>query len=273
MKTLVIGANGNLGREIVRQLAQKQAVVAGVRNESKFIEETNVENVIFDYDKPETFDKALENVTSVFLQAPSLDADSFKRLSPFINTLKDKGIKRVVFNSALGVDHNEEAPLRKIERKLMSDDFYYTFTRPNFFIENFTSGFAAAPLQQGHVIVANAGEGKLSFISIKDIAAVVVESFMNDSHIKKAYNLTGKEALSHFEIAKLFTQATGTEINYISLSDEDMKQGAMDSGVPESSADYLVMLYSLAKAGLLEATTNDVVEVTGNEPKTFADVI
>jgi len=120
MQTLVIGANGNLGKEIARQLSETEKVKAGIRNEKNFLNLENAENVVFDYDNAETFSAAVEEVNKVFIQAPPLDSEAFKRLIPFIDFLKEKNIKRIVFNSAWGVDHNDEAPLRKIEKKLMA---------------------------------------------------------------------------------------------------------------------------------------------------------
>lgn len=272
MKTLIIGANGNLGKEITTQLAKTQTVKAGIRNENNYLNAEKIENVTFDFDKPSTFTSALEDVDKVFLQAPPLDAEAFERLTPFIDTLKEKGIKRVVFNSAWGVDHNEEAPLRKIERKLMNDGFNYTFTRPNFFIENFTTGFASHPLQNDNVVVHNAGDAKLTFVSTQDIAEVVVKALTDDKHIEKAYNLSGSEALSHQDVANFFSKKMNTEIHNVSLSPEDMKAGAMENGLPESVADYLVMLYNIASEGHMAHQSDDIKTVLGRAPKTFNDI-
>lgn len=273
MQTLIIGANGNLGNEIAQELSKTETVKAGVRNKENFLNARNVENVIFDYDKAETYHNALENVDKVFIQAPPLDAQAFERMTPFVNTLKEKGIKRIVFNSAWGVDHNEDAPLRKLERKFMNDGFDYTFTRPNFFIENFTSGFASHPLKNDNVIVHNASEAKLTFVSIKDIAQVVVSAFKDKKHIGKEYNLSGKEALSHQDVADFFSKKMRTEIHNVILSAEEMKAGAMENGLPESVADYLVILYNIASEGHMAHQSDDIKIVLGKEPKTFNDIV
>jgi uncharacterized protein YbjT (DUF2867 family) len=271
MKTLIIGANGNLGKEIVLQLSKN--VKAGIRSESNFLHFQQVENVRFDYDDTSSFEYALNGVNKVFMQAPPLDAQAYERLIPFIDELNNKGIKRVVFNSAWGVDHNEEAPLRKIERKLMADGFDYSILRPNFFIENFTSGFASAPLTHDGVVVHNAGDAKLTFVSIKDIAEVVVNAFKNDQHIGKEYNLSGQEALSHQEVADLFSKKLGKEIQNVSLTAEQMKEGAIENGLPESVADYLVMLYNIASEGHMAHQSNDIKAVLDREPITFNDIL
>ncbi len=272
MQTLIIGANGNLGKAVTKQLSAKKQIKAATRSQDVHRNIPNVENVVFDFEKPETYKNAIENVDSVFIQAPPLDAQAYQKLSPFIEYLGENGIKRVVFNSAWGVDHNEDAPLRKIERKLMNEGFDYTFTRPNFFLENFTSGFAAAPLNNDKVIVHNAGEAKLAFVSVEDIASVVVESFIDENHIGKGYNLSGKEAISHQDVANFFTQKMGENIQNVSLSADQMKAGAMESGLPESEADYLVMLYNIAAEGHMAHLSNDIYSVLGREPKSINEI-
>ncbi len=273
MQTLIIGANGNLGNEIAKQLSKTETVKAGVRKEKNFLNAEKVENVIFDYDKTDTYNQALNGVDKVFIQAPPLDAQAFERMTPFINTLKEKGINRIVFNSAWGVDHNEDAPLRKLERKFMNDGFDYTFTRPNFFIENFTSGFSSRLLQNDNVVVHNAADAKLTFVSIKDIAEVVVKVFKDKKHIGKEYNLSGKEALSHQEVADFFSRKMNTDIHNVALSAQDMKSGAMENGLPESVADYLVMLYNIASEGHMSHQSDDIKNILGREPRTFNEIV
>lgn len=273
MKTLVIGANGNLGREVLDQLAGQMEVKAGVRNPENMKTTSNLEVVKFDYDQPETFEAALNGVDQVFVQAPPLDATAPQRMSAFIDDLKKRNILRVVFISALGVDQNEEAPLRKVERIFMNGGFAYTFIRPNFYIENFTSGFAADGIKYDQTIVANTGDAKLSFVSIRDIAAVVSKVIRDDSYVGKGLNVTGSQAVSHQEVADFFSQKMDQKVSYIALSAEEMKAGAMEHGLSEGNADYLVHLYEIAKAGFLAGITPDIENVLGRSPLTFETAI
>lgn len=273
MNVLVTGANGNLGREVVQQLARTTTVKGAVRNIDAVEKVSQVEYTTLDYDKPETFDNALKGIDAVFLQAPPLDTTAFERMTPFINSLKEKGIKRVVLNTAFGVNYDESNPLRKLEQKLIQDGFDYTLTRPTFFIENFTTGFAAPAVTHQNVVVANAGDGKISFVSIKDIASVVKKALTDDMAIQKEFNLTGGEALSHEDAAQLLSNKLNKKVQYISLSADEMKAGALENGLPNSAADYLVNLFELAKAGHLGHVTNDVETLLGKAPRTFSEAI
>jgi len=272
MKILVTGANGNLGKAISESLAKTATVLAGTRKLGNVTNATNITAVHFDYDAPETFVDATAGIDALVLQAPPLDFRAYERLSPFIDFLKSSGINRIGFVSAMGVEHNDEAPLRKIELKLINEGFDYTFIRPNFFAENFTTGFARDPLLQHQSIAASTGTAKLSFVSTQDIADVFAKILTTPGFEKTAYTLTGAEALSHGDVATLFSSVLGKDIQYVSLSHAEMKTMAINAGVPESAADFLVMLYTIAADGHSATITNDIETILGRPATAFKTV-
>lgn len=273
MNILVTAAGGNLGATMAANLAEKHQVVGGVRNPANVNPVSGVSYVELDYDNTATYQAALKSADAVVLQAPPLDVGAYERLIPFIDAINGAGIKRVVFISAYGVDHNDAAPLRKIELKLINDGFNYTILRPNFFMENFTSGFAVGPLEHDGIVLSSAGEGAIAFVSIDDIAEVVAKVLDGADHENQAYTLTGPEALSHDDVARIISSKLGKEVPHVALSGAELKQGAMANGLPESCADYLIMLYDLAEQGLMSAETGDVEQLLGRKPLSFNDVM
>jgi len=270
---LVTGASGNLGREVVKVLLSTGYVVkAGTRDVRKIQPSENLEAVQFDYADPTTFDAALEGIASLFLVAPPMDPEAPAKLIPFLKKAKKVGIKHVVFNSALGVDHNEQAPLRIVERALMGIGVPYTILRPNFFMENFSTGFIAPMIKHQNGMFLAAGDGKTSFISTKDIARVVV-AVLAKEHYGKAYNLTGPEVLDHHQVAKIISEAIGREVVYLALTEGAMLQGAREKGMPESAVQYMAVLYSAVRAGYMALQTGDVEHITGRKPLVFSDFV
>ena len=78
----------------------------------------------------------------------------------------------------------------------------WTILRPNFFMENFSSGiFAAMIKDQGGIFLAG-GDGRTSFISTSDIAEVAAVVFESGGR-GSVFNLTGPEALDHTEVAAM----------------------------------------------------------------------
>ena len=269
---LVTGATGNLGRDIIKALLPDGYTVrAGTRNVDAIQSAKHLEAVKLDYTVTSTFDKALLGVSGVLLVAPPMDPEAPAKLIPFIRKAKEVEVKHIVFISALGVDHNEQSPLRVIERALMDSGIAYTILRPNFFMENFSTGFIAPMIKQGGIFLA-ADDGKTSFISTKDIAAVAVKSFA-DGLYENELNLTGPEALDHTKVAKIISDKIGKTITYHALPEETMLQGARDQGMPEGEVQYMAVLYAVVRAGYMATVTDDVEKVTGRKPVTFKDFV
>ena len=66
-----------------------------------------------------------------------------------------------------------------------------------------------------------AGDGKASFVDVRDIAAVAVQALLSGSskngenrHIRKAYDITGGEALSYGQTAEILSKEIGKTIKY-----------------------------------------------------------
>jgi len=265
---LVTGATGNVGRAIVSTLSLKGFKVrAAARNLAKASFAFGVDVVKFDYQDPSTFDAVLTEAESAVLIAPPLDPDAPGKLNPVIDKAKAAGVKHVIFISAFGVDAVEQAPLRRIERHLMASGLNYTILRPNFFMENFSTGFLAPMVKQGGIHLA-AGDGKTSFISTADIAETAARA-LEDHLLNKEYNLTGPEALDHTTVASILSKVTGRSITYHPLSEEAMFKGLRDNGLPEGAVQYVGVLYGAVRAGYVAAVTTDVEVVTGRRPMNF----
>jgi uncharacterized protein YbjT (DUF2867 family) len=169
--------------------------------------------------------------------------------------------------SALGVDAVEQAPLRQVERHLMASGLKYTILRPNFFMDNFTTGFLAPSVKQGAIHLA-AADGKTSFIAAADIAEVAAAA-IHQGLAGKEYNLTGPEALDHSTVAGIISTVGGKPVAYHPLSEEAMFQGLRGTGMPESAVQYVGVLYAAVRAGYTAAVTNDVETLTGRRPLSF----
>jgi uncharacterized protein YbjT (DUF2867 family) len=248
---LVTGASGALGRAVVSALGETAR--QGLRNLSKAA--VGVDAVRFDYADPATFRPALDGAHGLFLMAPPLDPDAPAKLAPVVAAAKDAGVRHIVFVSAFGVNHNEQAPLRLVEHMVTGSGIAYTILRPNFFMENF---------RHGHEISLAAGDAKISFISVRDVAAVTLEAFHRPL-AGQELDLTGPEALDHHEVARILSTT------YHAISEDEMVDGARAAGMPEPNIHYLKMLYAIVRAGDAAGITTDVERILGRKPVRFAE--
>ncbi|MCW5981085.1 MAG: SDR family oxidoreductase [Bryobacteraceae bacterium] len=270
MTILVTGATGNLGGALVNSLRRRGLGVRAASRDPKKVEARDgVTAVKAVFEDPSTFDAALDGAEGLFLIAPPADPDAEARLGPVIERAKAAGTKHVVFNSAFGADRNEDAPLGKVERLLRDSGAGYTILRPNFFMENFSSGYLAPSIKQQRSIFLPAGDAKTSFIAVRDIAETAAAVFA-DRRTGGELNLTGPEALDHSEVARIISDAAGMEVKYHPLSEAEMRFGAQQMGVPEPTVAYMLMLYAAVRKGYTAPVTDDVKRATGRDPLSFA---
>lgn len=267
---LVTGASGKLGKAVVEEMLDKGFNVrAATRRTTNIKWSDRVRPVLFDYEDPGLFRAALDDIPYVFLVAPPLDFQAPAKLMPFIDKAGETGVRHIVFTSAMSANLKEENPLRIIERHLIKSGIDYTILRPNFFMENFSSGWIAPMIAHGKIRVP-AGEGKTSFISVEDIARVAAVCFREKRYGEEC-NLTGSEALSYGEAARIISDVCGRTVDYVPLKEAEMVQDARQMGIPESAIRYMAELFDNVRMGHMADTTGVVSEVTRKPPMSFEE--
>ncbi len=269
-KILITGATGALGSEVVRQLAAKgENVRAAVRNpvKAREIDLGGTPLVHWDYHQRDSFEPALENVDRLLLIAPSGSTIADQELNPAIDTAKISGVKHTVLVTAMGVEYNDQAPMRKVEKHLLASGLTYTILRPNWFMQNFAS-WMASTIKDGGIYLP-AGTAQTSFIDVRDIASVIVKVFSDHIHHNKEYTLTGSEPLSHADVAQKISTAAGKPIAYIDLEEGKFKAALTAAGFPLESANFMANLYSFVRAGYSAPVTDSVGKILGRAPVTF----
>ncbi|HLM72312.1 MAG TPA: hypothetical protein VK459_06465, partial [Polyangiaceae bacterium] len=90
-----------------------------------------------------------------------------------------------------------------------------------------------------------------------------------EKHAGKTFDLTGGEAVSEADVARLAGEAAGREIKYLNLKPEDLRNGFIVNGVPAWMADAMIGLEFIKANSWAAATSNAVQELTGRPPETF----
>jgi uncharacterized protein YbjT (DUF2867 family) len=267
---LITGASGNVGKEVLKQIVATGAKVrATFQSVSKAaIAPSGVDIVTMDYNQPQTIQAALKGVERVFLvgpPTPNLTALERK----VIDEIKQSGAPHVVNLSAMG-GRGAIFPRQHADSEdyIKSSGVPYTFLRPNGFMQNFVL-YNAATINSQDAFYGAQGDGKVSHIDLRDIAAVAVKTLTESGHEGKMYTLTGPEALSNKRVAEILSDDTGRDIKYVDLPAEQFKQALLGAGLPEWSANALLDLQQFYGAGGASEVTGDVVELLRRKPISF----
>ncbi|MGA8106311.1 MAG: SDR family oxidoreductase [Nitrososphaeraceae archaeon] len=276
---LVTGGDGNIGSEVIKQLSSNGAdfrIVAGVHSIAKKDKRFDHHDLVeIDYENPEIIRKALIGMDNLFLLTPT-HPKMIDFTSSLVNGAKESKVKHIVKLSHIRADASDESQInitrlhRQAEKIIEESGIPFTFLRPNFFMQNFVNFY----LTKGQCSVyLPAGEGKVSFVDVRDIAAVAVQSLISNKdglHSGRAYTITGPEAISYRDAARILSDYIGRKVSYVSISEDDARKAIKDMGMSDWHTNILLELLKLSREGYLSSISNAVEEVTGKKPIPFS---
>jgi uncharacterized protein YbjT (DUF2867 family) len=197
--------------------------------------------------------------------------DFAEQVSVLLDQAEAAGARHITYLSAYGIDAAPpETAMRSVELDLLArQGFTHAIPRPVWFMQNFSETFLK-PI--GGAIVVPTGDGAEAFVDAEDIAAVASATLADPQvHAGAQYALTGPEALTLAEAAKIISEVTGQAINYIDIDRDEWVAGAVASGVPAEYGAVLRMLTETIASGRGSLPTSDVAKATGTAPTRFAD--
>ncbi|MBI5207342.1 MAG: SDR family oxidoreductase [Candidatus Firestonebacteria bacterium] len=274
-KILLTGATGNIGKQLTKEfLSAGKFIRLGVHSAEKAasLKNDKCEIVEMDFFNPGNLEKVLDGIEKVFFLTP-LAPNMVLMSKNFIDTAKKAKVKHIVRLSGLGADIEPGIMLsrwhREIEKIIMDSSIDYTFLRPNSFMQNYIA-YTSTSIKNNSAFYLPLEDAKISLVDVRDIASVAFKALTENGHEKKAYNITGQEAISNNEIAEIFSRLLGRKISYISISDKDVYNNMISAGMPEIIVNSLLELYSINRNGYTANITDTVEKVTKRKPITFS---
>ena len=272
-KILVVGATGTVGSELVKLLvASGETVKAATRNPNHDLG-PGVDPVLYDFDDPRTFDGALKDVDRVFYLSRTADPLAAVVAEPLFEKAADLGVKHIVNMSALGVEADDRISLRQVELLIEQSGIHFTTLRPNWFMQNFVSGFINDMLREKNALYIPAGDSAVSFIDVRDIAAVAAKILTTKGHENKIYALTGGEAFTHDQVVEKLADVTKRDLTYAAIGEDDMRAALKAQGLPDAPIAFMVGLFSRLRDGLNAPVSTDVEQILGHTPRTLANFV
>jgi uncharacterized protein YbjT (DUF2867 family) len=180
-------------------------------------------------------------------------------------------VRHVTYLSAFGVD---QAPPRVAHRAVELDligrrTITHSILRPAWFMQNFSETFLK-PVDG--VITVPTGDGAEAFVDAEDIAAVAAATLASpDAHGGAEYAPTGPEALTVSDAADVIADITGRAVKHNDIDRDAWIDGTVAAGVPATYGEVLRTLTETVAFGHGSRPNNDVQNVTGRAPISFAE--
>jgi uncharacterized protein YbjT (DUF2867 family) len=202
-----------------------------------------VDAVTLDYAHPETLSPALDGVDAVFLLSAGVQGQIAGETN-VVRAAKAASVRRIVKLSIFGAA--EEAfgfarTHRPVEREIESSGLAWTFLRPASYMQNFTN-FMAPGIRSEHRIYTMIPDAVFNHVDTRDVACVAAMTLTRDGHEGRAYTLTGPRSFSYRAVAGTIGDVTGTLVQVVVLTEQDIRVGMKAHGVPDVYADHLVDL-------------------------------
>jgi uncharacterized protein YbjT (DUF2867 family) len=278
-KIFITGATGNVGIEVIaalKKLNYPVEIFAGVRetksgNEKLANFKTNL--ISFDFTNSATFNNAFQNIDILFLLRPPQISDVNKYFVPLIKAVKQCSIKHIVFLSVQGVEKSKIIPHYKIEKLIVESEIPYTFLRPAYFMQNFTTTLQDDLINNQRIYLP-AGNAKFTIIDVTDIGAVAAKVLIEpQNHINKSYELTNNETLTFVEMAAKISNGIGKTITFVSPNLLQFYFTKRKERMPTMLILVMIMLHYFPRFQTTPKTTDWVKVITGNNPKTFDEFV
>jgi uncharacterized protein YbjT (DUF2867 family) len=260
--TLVLAGTGKTGSRVAGKLTR---LGLSVRTAAR-----NGADVRFDWDDPATHRPALEGVDRIYLVGPVMRTDFAGQVSGFLDLAEAAGVRHVTYLSAFGIDQAPpQVALRAVELDLTGRDaFTHSILRPAWFMQNFSETFLKPT---DGVIAVPTGDGAEAFVDAEDIAAVAAATLASPgAHAGAQYAPTGPEALTVSDAAAIIADVTGQPAKHYDIDRNAWIDGSVAAGVPAEYGQVLRMLTETVASGHGARPNNDVQNVTGAPPTSFA---
>lgn len=275
---LVTGATGSVGTQLVKKLASAdvsfKALVRSKEQGDLMASLPQAEIVIGDLSDNESLTRAMQGIEKAFLLTNSSEHAEQLQLN-FVDAAHKAGVKHIVKLSQLAANTNSPVRFLRyhalVENRIKELGMDFTFLRANLFMQGL--------IAFGHYIKY---EGKfygslenvaVSAVDIRDIASVAVKALTEPGHENKIYNITGPEAITHYEMAAVFSRILGHEVTYVDLKPQDLRSALSVAGFPAWQADGLIEDYAHYARGEAAEVSTAVHNITGRSPIKFEQFV
>lgn len=257
---LVIGATGKTGTRVVAGLRKRGLAVKGASRNGE---------VHFDWQAPETWAPALNNIDAVYLTYyPDLAVPKAPEdIAKFCALAQIKGVKHITLLSGRG-----EPAAQVCEDIVKRSGLSWTIVRASWFNQNFSEGMFRDFILSGAIALPVSLVTE-PFIDVNDISDVVLASLTESGHEQQLYEVTGPELLSFAQLAERFSKLLNRPIAFEQVTREEFVTNLRQARVDAGAIEMLKYLFTEVLDGRNEYIADGVERALGRKPTTFNEFI
>lgn len=247
---IIIGASGQVGSHIVKELkAKNMPVRAVVRNPEK-LTISGIDTAVADLFNADELISVFEGGKTAFLLTPEdpgsndIIGDTKQIVANYKEAIRATGINKVVALSCVGVQVEGKTGnilmSRILEQELDGLDIDKAFIRPSYYYSNWL-GYLDAVEEGGTLPSFFPANLKIDMNSPLDVAKFVSEIIERDkiSHNKMIFELSGPQKYDSNDVAETFSRMLNKNVEVFSIPENEWQETLKSAGFTENTAQIL----------------------------------
>ncbi len=278
-KVLITGATGDTGRAAVRESLKAglvvRAMVHGIDDRSKALEEFGAEIVVGDLQDIDTIRQAMEGMDAAYLVYPVAPGLLTATVN-FAQAAKEAGVSTVVNLSQRSANRNSKSWSCRdsfiAEEVLKWSGLSLINLRPTYFLEWLLYPWQLPLLASEGILRLPVGKGRHSPIAADDQGRAIAAILKNpEGLIGQTINLSGPVEMDHEQMAAELTEALGRKIVFEDVSVDEYCKSITAMGVPPYIVQHLSGAMEDYQHGAMSGADNNIERLTGKKPMSVGE--
>lgn len=230
LQIVVTGASGFVGRNVRKFLYENQINLVSIsrkdfkkfKNETKIISKNYDEKIILPKIK---HSDALIHLVGIGKQTIENDYSliNFEFTKKIIELCKKAKIKKIIYNSGLGVSKNSTLGYfiskYKAEQEIINSKLDFTIFRPSYIVgkDDLFTKYLKSQIKNGTIIIPGTGKYTIQPIFINDVSKIILKAILEKQFKNKILDLVGPHSITFEKYVSDFVHNSATKIKKISL--------------------------------------------------------
>jgi uncharacterized protein YbjT (DUF2867 family) len=245
---LVTGAAGKTGRAIIRALTARGREVKAIVHRPELVRPVQElgarETLVGDMRDQTTMDQAAQNVRAVYHIPPNIHPDEALMGSVVLAASVTAGVSHFVYHSVLR-PQIEAMPHHwlkmRVEEQVFRSGLSFTILQPAVYMHNVIA--QREQITSGVYPIPYSVATRLSYVDLKDVAAVAARVIDAPDHFGASYELVGTDGMSQAAVATALGARLGRPVQAVEVSLEHWEAQAKAVGHGSYQIETLLAMF------------------------------
>jgi NAD(P)H dehydrogenase (quinone) len=281
MSIVITGGSGQLARataDAVIERAGASELIMVTRNPDAIADYAarGVTVRAGDFDDPSSLPAAFEGGDRLLLISADVLGNRIRQHRAAVDAAAAAGVRHAAYTSIVNPSDSNPgvaaAEHRATEEMLRASGMAWTFLRNSIYTEVLIPAGRTA-IASG-TLLTNEGDGRTSYISRRDCALAAAAMLTSDGHERRAYDITGPEALTADDVAAMLLEVGEERVEAVHVDDAQWVETMVAAvHMPEEVARAYATFGQATRQGYLAVVSTTFQELTGREPRRVIDVL